>query len=135
MVRIIESLILALFFGLLPLVFCLLATVIIASIFFGTEVLAPWALWSLVPAVIIDILFLRKWVRNAYRMNNKILAAIYLFYSVVGLGMFMGIPIPNFFLGIMAGVYIARKMHFLGSDEEKRNQAFRKWPYSAQRRW
>ena len=40
--------------------------------------------------------------------------------------MFMGVPIPNFLLGIMAGICIARKMHFLGSDEERRNQAFRK---------
>jgi len=121
----IESLILGIFFGLLPIVFCLLATLVIASIFFGTEALGLWALWSLVPAGIIDILFLRKWVRNAYRMNTKILAAIYLFYSIVALGMGMGLPVFNFVLGIMAGVYAARKMHFLGSDEQRRKHAFK----------
>ena len=122
----IESLILGIFFGLLPIVFCLLATLVIASIFFGTKVIAPWALWSLVPAVITDILFLKKWVRNAYRMNNKVLAVIYLFYSVVALGMGMGVPIFNFVLGIMAGVYIARKMHFIEADEQNRKQAFKR---------
>jgi len=122
----IEAVILALFFGLLPLVFCLLATLVVTAILFGTEVFAPWLLWSLVPGVIIDVIFLRKWVRRAYLINSKALAAIYLFYSVVALGMGMGVPIFNFALGIAAGIYSARKMHVIGAGEDKRNQYFRK---------
>jgi hypothetical protein len=122
----IESVVLGMFFGFGPIVFCFLATMVIASIFFGKEALGPWVLWSLVPGIIIDILFLKKWVRNAYHTNSKILAGIYLFYSVVALGMGMGLPILNFVLGIMAGVYAARKMHLIGTDEQSRNQAFRK---------
>jgi len=122
----IESVILGMFFGFGPIVFCFLATMVIASIFFGKEALGPWVLWSLVPAVVIDILFLKKWVRNAYQINSKILAGIYLFYSVVALGMGMGLPILNFVLGIMAGVYIARRMHFHRADEERRKQALKK---------
>jgi hypothetical protein len=122
----IESLILGMFFGFVPIVFCFLATMIITAIFWGKESFGPWALWSLVPGVIIDIPFLKKWVRNAYHTNSKILAGIYLFYSVVALGMEMGIPILNFVLGIMAGVYAARRMHVTGADEERRKQNFRK---------
>lgn len=114
------------FFGMVPVVFCMLATIVIASIFFGVEALGPWTLCSLVPASIIDIIFLKRWVRNTYRMNNKILAAIYIFYSVIILGMQMGLPVLNFVLGIMAGVYIARKMHLAGADEQRRNLAFRR---------
>ena len=122
----IESLILGIFFGVLPIVFCFLATMVIASVFFGVEALGPWVLWSLVPAVIIDVIFLKKWVRRAYQINNKVLGVIYLFYSVVALGMGMGVPIFNFVLGIMAGVYIARKMHFIEADEQSRKQAFKR---------
>ena len=122
----IESVILGFFFGLVPLIFCLLTTLIITAVLFGTEVFEAWLLWSLVPGVIIDIVFLKRWVRGAYQINNKILAAIYLFYSVVALGMGMGVPIFNFALGIAAGLYSARKMHFIGADEERRNQDFRK---------
>jgi len=121
-----ESVILGMFFGVGPIVFCFLATMVTASIFWGKEALGPWALWSLVPGVIIDILFLKKWVRNAYRMNNKILAGIYLFYSVVALGMGMGLPVLNFVLGIMAGIYSARRTHFAGADQQSRNQVFKK---------
>lgn len=114
------------FFGFGPIVFCFLATMIITAIFWGKESFGPWALWSFVPAIIIDVIYLKKWVRNAYQINNKILAGIYLFYSVVALGMGMGLPILNFVLGIMAGVYAARRTHFAGADEQSRNQAFRK---------
>ena len=122
----IESVILGMFFGLLPLVFCLLTTLVITDILFGAEVFGPWFLLSLVPGIIIDCLFLKKWVRKAYQINNKALAAIYLFYSVVALGMGMGVPIFNFALGITAGVYAARRTHFAGTDEERRKQYFKK---------
>jgi hypothetical protein len=122
----VESVILGMFFGLLPLVFCLLATLVITDILFGAEVFGPWLLLSLAPGIIIDIVFLQKWVRKAYEINNKALAAIYLFYSVVALGMGMGVPIFNFALGITAGVYAARRAHFADSDEETRKQYFKK---------
>jgi hypothetical protein len=124
MVGKVESVILGMFFGFVPIVFCFLATMVTASIFFGKEALGPWVLWSLVPGVIIDAIYLKKWVRRAYQINNKVLAGIYLFYSIVALG--MGLPILNFVLGIMAGAYIARKMHFHQADEQRRKQAFRK---------
>ena len=114
------------FFGLLPLIFCFVGTVLVTGILFGTESLEAWALWSLVPGAIIDIIFIKRWVRNAYQMNSKILAAIYIFYSIVALGMGMGVPLFNFALCIAAGVYIARKMHFVRADEQTRNQAFKR---------
>ena len=73
-----------------------------------------------------NAMFLKKWVRRAYQINNKMLAGIYLFYSVVALGLGMGVPILNFVLGIMAGVYAARRMRLTGADEQRRKQNFRK---------
>jgi hypothetical protein len=117
---------LGMFFGAGPPVFCFLTTLVIASIFFGTKIIGPWTLWSLVPAVIVDIVFLKKWVRRAYQINNKALAIVYLFYSVVALGMGMGVPILNFVLGIIAGIYAAKKMHFIEADKQSRNHQFKK---------
>jgi len=124
--RLIETLALALFLGLMPLVICLVGTVFFAGMVFGTEVLDAWALWSLVPGVAIDVVFLKKWVRSAYQINSKILAAIYIFYAVIAIGMCMGMPIFHFAMCIAAGIYIARKMHFTGSDEEGRRRAFKR---------
>jgi hypothetical protein len=76
--------------------------------------------------VAIDIVFLRKWVRNAYQINTKILAAIYIFYAVVAIGMCMGIPIFHFVMCVTAGIYIARKMLLAEADEQNRRQAFKR---------
>jgi len=122
----IESVILGMFLGFLPLVVCFVGTVLFAGMVFGTEVLEAWALWSLVPGVAIDVVFLKKWVRNAYQINSKILAAIYIFYAVIAIGMCMGMPIFHFAMCIAAGFYIARKMHFAGANEQMRNQAFKR---------
>jgi hypothetical protein len=124
--RLIETLALALFFGFIPLIICLAGTVLFVGMVFGPEVLGPWTLWSLLPGLAVDIVFLKKWVRNAYQINTKILAAIYLFYAVVAIGMFMGIPIPHFIMCITAGIYIARKMLLTEADEQNRRRAFKR---------
>ena len=124
--RLIEILALALFFGFIPLIICLAATVLFVGMVFGEEVLGPWTLWSLLPGLAIDIVFLKKWIRNAYQINTKILAAIYIFYAVVAIGMCMGMPIFHFVMCITAGIYIARKMLLNEADEQNRRRAFKR---------
>lgn len=67
------------------------------------------ALVGLAFGIILDVVFLRRPVKNAYRINNKILIALYIFYSIGALGFCMGVPILNFGVGIVAGFYTARK--------------------------
>lgn len=107
--RKIEVLILGMFFGLVPLVASLIATVLFAAIVFGRETVGPWILWSLLPGLFIDVLLLKRWVKNAYSMNAKAVGAVYIFYSVCALGFCMGVPIGNIFLGILAGIYSGRR--------------------------
>ncbi|MHC4456417.1 MAG: hypothetical protein ACYS0I_04860 [Planctomycetota bacterium] len=101
----IESVILGMFFGLLPAVFCFLMTGLVTAILYEPEDFGPWILWSLVPGVIIGVIFAIKLTKKAYQISNKVLAAFYVFYSVVALSMGMGVPLLNFALGIAAGVY------------------------------
>ena len=56
-------------------------------------------------------------------MSNRVLAAIYIFYSIGVLGFCMGIPILEFPLGMAAGAYAARKIYHTngGTEEFKRN--------------
>lgn len=122
----VECIILAAFFGFVPVLFFLLVTLIVASALFGTQALGPWALWSFVPAVVINVLLLKKWVKGAYQMSCKALASVYLFYSIVTLGMFMGMPIGSFTLGIAAGLYTARRMQLAHADEQTSKQYFKK---------
>lgn len=121
-----ECVILSVFFGFVPVLFFLLATLIVASVLFGTQALGPWTLWSLVPAIAIDVFLLKKWIGSAYQMSGKVLASVYLFYSIIGLGMCMGIPLVSFTLGIFAGLYSARRMQLARADELNCKRYFKK---------
>ena len=122
----IESLVLGMFFGLLPVLLCIGAAGFVNIVLFEESGIAYWAMGGLVGGIVINAIFFRRWVRRAYQINNKILAAVYLFYSVVAVGMDMGVPVFNLALGIIAGVYSARRMHFAEADEEKRSRYFKK---------
>jgi hypothetical protein len=124
--KVVELLILGMFFGLVPVAAFFIATVLFAAIVFGKEALGPWTLWSLLPGLFIDILFLKRWVRNAYTMNIKTLAVLYLFHSVCALGFFMGIPIGNIFLGILAGIYSARRLSLTCDNRLKSKDHFKR---------
>ncbi len=121
----IESFIVGIVLGPLPVLLCLAA---LLSICFFTGLLTdetgPYlGLSALAIGIIIDCLFLKRWVGSAYQINNKVLAAIYIFYSIGVFGFCMGIPILNFPVGMMAGIYTARKMYQIkaGTEECDRN--------------
>jgi len=125
-IRGVECVMLAVFFGFVPILFCLVVTVIIASVLFGTKSLGPWTLWSFAPAIAFDAALMKKWIKGAYQMSSVTLGILYLFYSIVTLGMFMGLPIGSFTLGIAAGLYAARKMQLARADEQIRRRYFKR---------
>ena len=122
----VECVMLAAFFGFVPMLCCLFVTVIVASALFGTKALGPWALWSFAPAIVFDAALMKKWIKGAYKMSGVILSILYLFYSIVTLGMFMGLPIGSFTLGIAAGLYAARRMQLAHADEQARKRYIKK---------
>lgn len=60
--------------------------------------------------ILLDFFFLRIWVARAYRMSMTPLAALYLCVSVVTYAVFMGVPLFNLLPGIVAGVYMGRRL-------------------------
>jgi hypothetical protein len=92
-----------------------------------TDTTGPYlALAALITGLMIDVIFLRRWVRNAYQFNNKILAGIYIFYSVVALGICMGVPLLNFGVGILAGIYITRRLYYTSAEQDTRKASIKK---------
>ena len=89
--------------------------------FFAPENQIPvFMLAGLGMGIIIDLLFLGKWVKLAYRISPLILITIYLFYSVGVFGFFMGVPVFNIVMGPLAGFYIGRRLGFeKGSFKEQ----------------
>ncbi len=126
--RKIESFIIGCILGVGPILFCLMAIIFTTHIAgLLTDNTGPWlVLTALIAGVVIDVIFLKKWVRNIYQYSNKILAAIYIFYSIVALGMCMGVPLLNFGVGILAGIYIARRLHHTYAEQDVRKTSIKK---------
>ncbi len=86
----------------------------------GPEDMIPFfALLGLGLGLLVDLLFLQKWIESAYRFHPLILAAIYLFYSVGMFGFFMGVPVFNILWGPLAGFYMGRRLKLQNSDQIK----------------
>jgi hypothetical protein len=75
-----------------------------------------FALGGLLAGVFIDMLFLHRWVRKAYELPVTGFVLVYLFYSACLLGFFMGVPVFNFFLGIIAGYYVGLCLRHKDAD-------------------
>jgi hypothetical protein len=120
-----EAFILGMVFAPAPILFCL--ALIVSLWFFAgllTDANGPYlALTALGVGIVINIFFLKKWIKGAYQMSNKPVVALYAFYSMIAFSLGMGIPVFNYVLGMAAGVYIVRKMCYLRADETecKRN--------------
>lgn len=61
--------------------------------------------------ILADILYLRKLIPLFYRIKMSLLIATYMLCSVMAIAFFMGLPIGNLILGIIAGIYIGRRYH------------------------
>ncbi|MHC4891248.1 MAG: hypothetical protein ACYTEO_17485 [Planctomycetota bacterium] len=122
----IESLILWMFFGFLPVLFCVAAAGFINVAFLEEKGIGYWALRGLCVGLIIDVMFVKSLVKRVYQMNSKILAALYIFYSIGVLGFCMGIPILEFPLGMAAGAFAARKMYHTKTGPEEFDRSVKK---------
>jgi len=68
--------------------------------------------------IILDIVYVQKWIPRFYALDLKLMALVYLFCSAIAVAFCMGLPIGNIFLGILAGVYIGRRSHYSNYDRE-----------------
>ena len=122
-----EAFVLGIILAPAPVLFCFVgAWFTTAMLGFGEKVVSTSALSGLGIGVIIAALILKKWVRAVYSMTNKSLIVLYGFYSIFAFGFGMGIPVFNYALGIVAGVYTARKMYHIRVGEKDRRWNIKK---------
>ncbi len=69
-----------------------------------------WAAAGLLIGVLIDVRFLKGWLKNIVSIPIPVWMAVYLFYSVGCFGFFMGVPLFNIALAIPAGILMAARL-------------------------
>lgn len=71
---------------------------------------------------IIDLKYLKGWITNRYELNLWFLSAIYIFYNIMIYGFFMGFPVFNALMGLVAGYYFGKRMNFMNLPDETRSK-------------
>jgi hypothetical protein len=103
-------------FGAVPVIACFLAGWWISIPLVPEPRIPQCALAGLLLGILVDVIFLRGWVRRVYSMKTWVWQAVYLFYSVGMFGFFMGVPVFNVILALPAGVFVGRWLAHSGAD-------------------
>jgi hypothetical protein len=117
----IEKLFIGLVIGIaFPAIFSLLALTI--WFYFDTsENRAPIFLFvGFITGCLIDLKYLKGWIKRRYELPLWFAGGIYIIYNILVFGMFMGFPVFNALLGILAGYYFGKKISYTSIPAEMR---------------
>lgn len=84
------------------------------------------ALAGLALGCLLDVAFLRRWIRKFYTANVWVMTAVYLGLCVIAVAFFMGLPVGTFSLGIAASAYMGRREHHRQAARERVASTLRK---------
>ena len=82
-----------------------------------------FAMGGLMLGILIDILFLRRWVRKAYSLPVGWFVVFYLFYSVCLFGFLMGMPLLHLFMGLIGGYYVGLCLRYANKEKAAVDEA------------
>jgi hypothetical protein len=114
--RRIENAAIGIVFGAVPVIACFLAGWWISFPLLPESRIFQGALAGLLLGIIVDVIFLRGWVRRTYSMQTWVWKGVFLFYSVGMFGLFMGVPVFNVILALPAGVFVGWWLAHSGAD-------------------
>ena len=90
--------------------------------FASNGIIALAAFGGLGIGLVLDAVFLQKWVAQAYEIPPVVWMAVYLFYSICVFGFFMGVPIFNVMLALPAGIFLGGRFAHTGiGDSQERS--------------
>lgn len=95
-----------------PFILCLLSVVIWFYVDKSDRHFALYSITGLIIGLLIDGYFLKGWIRNMYRLSPILILIFYIIYNIGLYGFFMGFPVFNSFLGLIAGYYYGKKISF-----------------------
>jgi hypothetical protein len=72
--------------------------------------------------LLIDFKFLKNWISKRYELALWFIIFIYLIYNIGVYGFFMGFPVFNVLLGLVAGYYFGKRICFKNIKSEKHSR-------------
>jgi hypothetical protein len=102
-----ERVILGILLGMIPITIGLLAGWWISIPFVAESHVVFYAIGGICIGILIDIIFLKTWLKRIYSAKPFVWLGIYLYYSICEFGFFMGVPVFHVLLALPAGFFIA----------------------------
>lgn len=65
---------------------------------------------GIVLGLIIDYKFLQNWIKHRFDLPLWFISGIYIFYNICMYGFFMGFPVFNILMGLIAGYYFGNRI-------------------------
>lgn len=84
------------------------------------------AITGIIVGILIDVIFLGKLLPGFYHLSRLALLLLYAAYSIGIFGFFMGVPVFNVVPGVLAGLYVGRKMKITGQPQAVFKEEMRK---------
>jgi hypothetical protein len=81
-----------------------------------------FALGGFMLGVLVDMIFLRFWTRNALHFPLVWPVLVYLFYSVGMFGFFMGVPVFNLIMGPVGGYFMGMRLRASNAQKNEVEQ-------------
>jgi hypothetical protein len=104
--RKLEIVVIGLIFGAIPIIVGSLAGWWLSIPFVPESLIFVGLLAGLLVGVLIDVAFLKNWIRRAYSSSPIVWSGVYLFYSIGLFGFFMGVPVFHVGLAVPAGFFV-----------------------------
>ena len=122
----VEKIILGLILGAVPVIGSFLAGWWISLPLVPESRIAVFALAGFLLGILVDLIFLRRWIRDAFGYKTWIWMSIYIFYSIGMFGFFMGVPVFHVLLALPAGFFVGCKLARNYEDLHHMKKAARK---------
>lgn len=108
--------------GTFPLLFGLLSVITWFYLDKSENRLVIYLTIGLIIGLIIDLKFLKSWILHRFDLPLWCIAGIYIFYNICVYGFFMGFPVFNVLLGLIAGYYFGNRICFNKIQPEMRSK-------------
>jgi hypothetical protein len=102
-----------------PLLLSLLSVILWFYINRNTELVLIYLSIGLVLGFIIDFKFLKTWIIKRYELPLWFIIGMYIFYNIEIYGFFMGVPVVNILMGLIAGYYCGKKIEHQNISPDK----------------
>jgi hypothetical protein len=76
---------------------------------FPVEVVIAAAFTGLLVGILLDLVYLKRWVKGFYTANPWMLMVFYLGLCIATVAVFMGLPVGTLIVGVGAGIYVGRR--------------------------